>query len=209
MLYEIDEPIRRRAKSAHELAMLNLLLPNLLIGIALLASSMAQSDSALATYKWIAIAVPLAISLLIIALTFARAAKLTGTGPWFAAVHWRGSARRYRVLLIAYAVVAVIVAASYLKLDAGPQQDPALANASPEMLAMQQAKRQGQNLGPAVMARIAVVPLLLTVMALAVLESSALYQAGRGEVPDGQAKRFPPPPDLTPSNATDGPTADG
>ena len=35
---------------------------------------------------------------------------------------------------------------------------------------------------------------------LIMLESGALYQAGRGEVPDGLAKRFPPPADLPASD---------
>jgi hypothetical protein len=48
----------------------------------------------------------------------------------------------------------------------------------------------------AVWARIAVVPLLLTVMVTIMLESGALYQAGRGELPDGLVKQFPPPADL-------------
>jgi hypothetical protein len=52
-------------------------------------------------------------------------------------------------------------------------------------------------MGAAIWARIGVVPLLLTVMALIMLESGALYQAGRGEVPDGLAERLPRPADLT------------
>jgi hypothetical protein len=33
-------------------------------------------------------------------------------------------------------------------------------------------------------------------MVIVMLESGALYQAGRGEVPDGLARAFPPPSDL-------------
>ncbi len=55
--------------------------------------------------------------------------------------------------------------------------------------------------------RVAVAPMLISVMVLAVLESSSLFQAGNGEVPDSAAKRMPPPADLiaTPSGE---PTAD-
>ncbi|MCU7915825.1 MAG: hypothetical protein KZQ65_07975 [Candidatus Thiodiazotropha sp. (ex Gloverina cf. vestifex)] len=44
--------------------------------------------------------------------------------------------------------------------------------------------------------RVAVVPTLLTVMVCFVLESGSIYQAGRGEVPDGITRRMPPPDDL-------------
>ncbi len=40
------------------------------------------------------------------------------------------------------------------------------------------------------------VPLPLAVMALLVLESGALSQAGSGEVPDRAVERFPPAADL-------------
>ena len=46
------------------------------------------------------------------------------------------------------------------------------------------------------LSRVAAVPVLITVMVCFVLESGSIYQAGRGEVPDGVAKRFPPPQDL-------------
>jgi hypothetical protein len=64
------------------------------------------------------------------------------------------------------------------------------------MQAMERSKVASQDMGAAIWARIGVVPLLLTVMALIMLESGALYQAGRGEVPDGLVQRFPPPADL-------------
>ena len=37
---------------------------------------------------------------------------------------------------------------------------------------------------------------MAALMVLIMLESGSLYQAGRGEVPDGLSKRFPPPADL-------------
>jgi hypothetical protein len=71
-----------------------------------------------------------------------------------------------------------------------------IADLPPAMQAMERNKAASQDMGSAIWARIGVVPLLLTVMALIMLESGALYQAGRGEVPDGLAQHFPPPRDL-------------
>ena len=51
MYFPVDETTRRYAKFPHELAMVNLLLVNLLMLIALLAGSFLQQGSALADFK--------------------------------------------------------------------------------------------------------------------------------------------------------------
>jgi hypothetical protein len=196
MFYAVDESQRRRAKSAHELAMINLLLFNLLIGVALLAGSMAQPDSAIARFKWLAVAVPLALSLAVMLFTWLRAARASRNQPWFVAVHWRLPARRYRVLLAAYAVSAAVVSLAFVGGDHEAEIERRIAGLPPALQEMERHKLESQDMGSAIWARIGVVPLLLTVMALIMLESGALYQAGRGEVPDGLVARHPPPPGL-------------
>ncbi len=109
MFFAIDATSRRQAKTPHELAMINLAVFNLLIGVALLAGSMAQPDSFIARYKWFAVAAPLAISLALIGFTWWRAARADKRLPWFVAMHWRLSATRYRLLLLAYLVCAAIL----------------------------------------------------------------------------------------------------
>ncbi|MCF7985011.1 MAG: hypothetical protein K9L70_11465 [Thiohalocapsa sp.] len=196
MFFAIDEAERRRGKSPHELAMLNLLLLNLLIGVALLAGSMAEPDSMIARYKWLGVLLPLLLSLSVILFTWLRAARARKTASWFVAAHWRLSAGRYRVLLAAYFLSAAVVSLAFL--DGGDQQalERRIADLPPAIQEMERHKLDSQDMGAAIWARIGVVPLLLAVMALIMLESGALYQAGRGEVPDGLIKRFPPPPDL-------------
>ena len=196
MFYAIDEPQRRRAKGPHELAVVNLLLFNLLIGIALLAGSMAAPDSPIARWRWLAVAVPLALSLAVMLFTWLRASRAAGAEPWFVAVHWRMSARRYRALLAAYVVSAAVVSLAFVGGGHETEIERRVAGLPPALQAMERHKLESQNMGTAIWARIGVVPLLLTVMALIMLESGALYQAGRGEVPDTLAERFPPPPDL-------------
>jgi len=196
MFYAIDESSRRRAKSPHELAMVNLLLFNLVIGIALLAGSMAPPETLLARYKWLAVAGPLVLSLGVMMLTWWRAARAAGAQPWFVAVHWRLTARRYRLLLGAYLVSAAVVGVAFIGGDREVEVERRIAGLPPALQAMERQKLASQHMGEAIWARIGVVPLLLTVMTLIMLESGGLYQAGRGEVPDGIAARFPPPADL-------------
>ncbi|MBK1631626.1 hypothetical protein CKO31_12905 [Thiohalocapsa halophila] len=197
MFYAVDEVERRRGKAPHELAMINLLLFNLLIGVALLAGSMAEPDSLIHRLKWLAVAVPLVASLAVMVLSWVRAARAKAQGTWFAAAHWQLSARRWRLLLAAYVLSAGVVSLAFVGCDGDTAAFEArIAELPPAMQAMERSKAASQDMGAAIWARIGVVPLLLTVMTLIMLESGALYQAGRGEVPDGVAERLPPPPDL-------------
>lgn len=196
MFFDIDDQQQRRAKTPHELAMINLLLFNLLIGVALLAGSMAEPDSAIAAYKWVGVGVPLMLSLAVTLFTWVRAIRAAGAEPWFVAMHWQLSASRYRALLAAYLVSAAVVSLAFFGGDDHAELERRIADLPPAMQEMERHKLDSQDMGSAIWARIGVVPLLLTVMALIMLESGALYQAGRGEVPDRLAERFPPPPGL-------------
>ncbi len=197
MFFSVDERTRTRAKSPHELAMINLLVLNLLIGVALLAGSMAQPDSLIGRFKWAAISAPLLVSLAIIAFTRLRAARMESSAPWFVAVHWKLAASRYRLLLIAYLVCgAILTIPLFTTSNDSARIEEHIKNLPPAMQEMERHKLESQDMGSAVWARIGVVPLLLTVMVTIMLESGALYQAGRGEVPDGLLGAFPPPSDL-------------
>lgn len=177
MFFPIDEADRRRARTPHELAMVNLLLINLLMLIALLAGSFLQQGSTLADYKLLGVLIPLAISLAIVAYTFTESARTKADGPWFVAAHWRLATSRYKILLIAYVAGAALIGLGWL-LSQG-QKDPRMEELM--FIALQ---------------RVAIAPILISLMALIMLESGSLGQAGRGEVPDGLIKRFPPPAEL-------------
>ena len=164
---------RRQARVPHEIAMVNLVVFNLLLCAGILASTLARSGSVLEHYKAWLIVVPMACSLLLMAFTFRRAKHLRTTASWFVAAHWWLSARRYRILLIAYLVAAVLIALGWL-----------LSLGSPSV----------QGLMFIALVRVAVAPLLISVMVIAVLESSALFQASSGELPDRLPELFPPTP---------------
>lgn len=196
MFFPVPESERRPARSPHELAMINLLLCNLLIGIALLAGSMAQPDSLIGTYKWVAVAVPLGVSLLVIVYTWVRSRRAAGGPPWFVAAHWRLAASRYKALLVAYVICAAILSLALVGGDQSAAIEAQVQDLPPAMQEMERRKLGSQHMGEAVWARIAVVPLLLTVMVTIMLESGSIYQAQRGEVPDRLIEKFPPPPGL-------------
>jgi hypothetical protein len=184
MKFDIPQPVRRQARSPHELAMINLLLFNLLMLIALLAGSFLPSGSALADYKILGVLAPGLVSLGIIGYSFRRAARASGRGPWFVAAHWRLATGRYRILLIAYLVGAALIGLGWLLSQL--QADPRMASLM--FLALQ---------------RVAVAPMLITLMVLIMLESGAIYLAEQGQVPDSLARRLPPPAELQPLDACD------
>lgn len=193
MFYAVDESGRRRAKSPHELAMVNLLLFNLLAGVALLAGSMAAPDSMIAANKWAFVSVPIALSVLIMLFTWLRARRARTSEPWFVAAHWRLAAGRYRILLLAYVVSAAVVSIAFVGGDDSDEIERRIANLPPALQEMERHKLESQDMGAAIWSRIGVVPLLITVLGLLMMESGALYQAGRGELSDAAVAAFPPP----------------
>jgi uncharacterized membrane protein len=177
MFFPVPEADRRLAKSPHELAMVNLLLFNLAMLIALLGGSFVQADSPLAPFRGLGVAVPLGISLAIVGYSFLRAARAARFEHWFVAAHWRLTTERYKLLLIAYVAGAGLIGIGWLL--AHTQEKPAMQ----EMLFI-------------ALQRVAIAPMLITLMVIIMLESGSIYQAQRGEVPDSVIRRFPPPPDL-------------
>ena len=164
MIFEIDEAVRRRAKTPHELSMLNLVAFHLL----------AAPASIVLDIGLLGFLVPLALSLSFITFVWIRAHQTQSHDIWFVAAHWRLSANRTKILMIGYLITATILGFAFLMTSGSAKSDIMMVALS----------------------RVAAVPVLITVMVCFVLESSGIYQAGRGEVPDGLARRFPPPDDL-------------
>lgn len=80
------------------------------------------------------------------------------------------------MLLVAYLAGAALVGLGWL-----------LSQASPNL----------QEVMFVALVRVAVAPMLIAVMVVAVLESGALFQANSGVVPDGIVARLPPPAEAT------------
>jgi hypothetical protein len=176
MYFKIDEHIRRRARTPHEISMFNLMFFHLLLGAGTIVLVLTKAEIMQKVGNW-GFVLPLVASLSVIAFIHLRSVRATDHEPWFVAVHWRLAMHRSRLLLIAYAVTGLIIAGGFL-------------------VASGMDKKTMQDIVVTIATRIGAVPTLLIVMVSFVLESGSIYQAGRGEVPDGMTKRFPPPADL-------------
>jgi hypothetical protein len=164
MIFDVDESIRKRAKTPHELSMMNL------VGCHLIAAP----ASIVLDIGFLGLLVPLLLSLCVIGFIWYRAWGGVATADWFVAAHWRLSANRTRILIIGYTISALILGLATLATTGSSKGDIMMV----------------------AITRVAVVPTLITVMICFVLESGSIYQAGRGEVPDGIVKRMPPPDTL-------------
>ncbi len=140
----------RPARAPHELFMVNLLLFHLLA---------APAAIALEVGLW-GLLLPLVLSLTTMAYSRYRASVTEG----FIGAHWRLALGRYRWLLVAYAIAAVLIGIGTL-VGSGSSD----SNMS--------------GIIQTVFVRIAIMPVLLTVMVCAYLESNAIKQAASGEWP--------------------------
>ncbi len=172
MLFQIDEQTRRSAKKPHEISMFNLMFFNLLMGAGMVVLGLTGAR-VMQTLGFWGFALPLVASVLVIVFIHLRAARAVEHDPWFVGLHWQLAKRRSRLLLIGYAITGVIISVGYL-----------LASG---------ADKNMQDIILTIATRIGAVPTLLMVMVSFVLESGSIYQAGRGEAPDGMVKRMPPP----------------
>jgi len=168
MQYVIDPEVRAKAKAPHELFMLNLAVFHLLLAPVALTAGLGAA----------AILLPAVPSSLVIAYTYLRARRAADDAPWFVMVQWQLALRRYRIVVIGYALTALILGAGLL-----------VGMATPD--------KTFQGIVFTIFSRFGVMPTVLTVFATFVLESQAIYQTSRGEVPDGMVKRFPPPENAT------------
>ncbi|MBK9161598.1 MAG: hypothetical protein IPM27_08535 [Nitrosomonadales bacterium] len=119
----------------------------------------------------VAIFIPLVCSGSLLAYIYFRSKKSTA---WFVDMHWRLAWNRSRLLLAGYGVSGLLILLSWLVSQTA--RDASMAHIMWTALT-----------------RISLVPTLIFVMVVAVLEASGLAMAGKGEVPDDLAAKFPPP----------------
>lgn len=166
MQFDIADAVRARAKNAHEVFILNLIAFHLFL---------APAAIALGIGAWGLLLTPL-FSLPVLGFIFLRARRAESRDPWFVMVHWKLAVQRAKLLLIAYGVTAAILLLAVV-----------LTQGSDESM---------RHILFTVFTRVGVMPVVIMVFVTFVLSSSALYQAGKGEVPDGILRRYPAPPEV-------------
>ena len=161
MQYNPEPRARQLAQAPHNLFIIGLFLFDLFMTPAVIGLKIGM----------IGLLIPLVCSGALLAWIGWRGRRET---DWFVTMHWRLSWARGRLLLLAYAVSAVLILLAWLL---------SLTSNDPHM---------GHIIWTA-LTRIALLPTLVMVMVTAVMEFSAASQAAKGEVPDKLAAKYPPP----------------
>jgi glucan phosphoethanolaminetransferase (alkaline phosphatase superfamily) len=166
MQFQVADAERNRAKNPHELFIINLIAFHLLL---------APAAIALGIGSW-GLLLPVAFSGAVMGYIYVRTQRATRSDPWFVMAHWQIALRRCRLLLIGYAVSGgILLLAWLLGLSMNDNMRDIMFTA---------------------LTRIGVMPTIILVFVAFVLESNALFQAARGEVPDAVVGRHPAPADL-------------
>lgn len=120
----------------------------------------------------IGLLIPLVCSGSLIAYIYLRSRKTTSS--WFVDMHWKITFARSKILMLGYAISGTLIFVAWL-ID----------------LSMQDA-RMG-NIILTALTRVGLMPTVILVLVTAVLEFGSYAQAGKREVPDKLAAKFPQP----------------
>ena len=168
MLFQLDDAIKKKARAPHELFMFNLAVFHLMFAP---VSVFLMRDVT-------ALLIPLTFSSIVIIYIFIQGKRAEAGGHWFVMTHWKLAFRRARVLMIGYALTALIIGGGAL-------------------MAMNSAQTSMQDIIITISSRIGVMPTFILVVVNFVLESGSIYQAGRGEIQDAMVKKYPAPENVT------------
>ena len=146
---------RKSARNPHNLFMLNLALVHLMMTPGIIALDIGL----------IAILIPLALSLSIMLISWRVSKRSAIASDEFVRQHWLLALKRYRILLVSYAITAGLILLGHLLALSSPDQNM-------------------HDILDTVFLRIAIMPVLIAVMVCFFLETSALGLATRGELPN-------------------------
>jgi hypothetical protein len=172
MKIQLDDNIRKLAKSPHELYMVNMFLFN----IPMVAGTLAYTIGGNPMLIW-AVLGALFASIGIVVFIHWKAARAESTAHWFTMVHWKLSMKRSRLLLIGYLVAGLIIGTGVL-------------------IGSGMADKNMQTIMATVFTRIGIVPALLIILVTAILEGQAMHLVNNAIAPGKLAKQFPPPGDI-------------
>jgi hypothetical protein len=160
-----SEKERKAAKSAHELFTINVILVHIIGTLGLI--------KLLNTSMNTAISLSIAISLGLIIYTYFRTQKAKKNDAYLVYLHWQMSLNRYRILIIAYVFYFLITSLGLLFGDDGTHS------------------MDGSSILDSILTLLGIVPLFFSVLVCAVLGSGSMFNAGRGEIEQNFAQKYP------------------
>ncbi|SMN15698.1 hypothetical protein CRYPA_1718 [uncultured Candidatus Thioglobus sp.] len=167
MIIKIDttEQVRKDAKAAHELFTINAILVHVIGSLGLI--------KLLNTSLNVAIGLTIVISIMIVTYTFFKTKKAKQNDPYLVYIHWQLSLNRYKILISAYVFYFLITSLELLIGNGGATS------------------MDGTSIVGSILTLLGIVPLFFAVLVSAVLGSGSMYNAGRGEIEQKIAQKYP------------------
>ncbi|MCU7834649.1 MAG: hypothetical protein KZQ83_05265 [gamma proteobacterium symbiont of Taylorina sp.] len=163
MIYDVSDDEKKQAKWPHDLFLINLIGNHILTFVATLG--MASS------WAWPMLSVPV-ISFTILGIIFFRGKRSRTQDSWYVMCHWQLAVRR-SLFFIKMMLVLMMIAAFgvYGYMELGWMKEAVYA----------------------VIGGGCILPIMVTTLVLILMESDALHQAEKGEIPEKIVKLFPNP----------------
>jgi hypothetical protein len=167
MIIKIDatQQERKRAKAAHELFTINTILVHIIGTLGLI--------KLLNTSMNIAIGLTIIVSIGVIIYTYLHTQKIKKNDGYLVYLHWQMSLNRYKILITAYVFYALIISLGLWIGDNGISS------------------MDGTSIIGSILTLLGIVPLFFAVLILTVLGSGSMFNAGRGEVEQKFAQKYP------------------
>ncbi len=173
MLYEISDEEKKRAKWPHDLFLVNLIGNHILTFVATLGLA--------SSWAWPMLSVPI-ISFIILGTILTKGQKSRTEESWFVMCHWQLAMQR-SLFFIKMMLLMILIASFgvYGYMQLGWMKEAVYA----------------------MIGGICVLPIMLTTLVLILMESDALHQAQKGELPEKIVKLFPNPDAVLIENTTE------
>lgn len=163
MLYEVSDEEKKRAKWPHDLFLVNLIGNHILTFVATLGIA--------SSWVWPMLIVPI-VSFTILGIILFKGRRSRTQESWYVMCHWQLSMQRslfFIKMMLLLMLIAGFGLFGYMQLGWMKEAVYALIGG------------------------ICVLPIMITTLVLILMESDALHQAQKGEIPDSLVQRFPNP----------------
>ena len=173
MLFEVSDEEKKKAKLPHDLFLINLIGNHILTFVATLGLA--------TSWAWPMLIVPI-VSFSILGFIIYRGKKSRKNDSWFVMCHWQLAMQR-SLFFIKMMLLMILIASFgvYGYMELGWMKEAVYA----------------------MIGGICVLPIMLTTLVLILMESDALHQAQKGELPEKIVKLFPNPDAVLIENTTE------
>ncbi len=164
MQFEVDEKQRKKAKVPHELLLINLIAVHILWFVAALGMAKSYIEPLLAT--------PVMSASILLYILWRANKALKEDEEWFVKCHWQIAAKRSKIFILMLVLMVTVSTLGWIGYTYLGMMKVAVM---------------------ALIGGLAILPTMVTVLALIIMESESMQQASQGKLSDAMVEKFPNP----------------